>query len=246
MSKKIVELSHIHASYSGRTVLHDVSLTIHQHDFLAIIGPNGGGKTSLLKIILGLKEPDQGSITRTNPVNSEKPLSIGYVPQITPLDADFPITACEVVLSGSLSRSRIGHRYNKKDREKTQQLMQQLHVDQTANQRISHLSGGQRQRVFLARALMSNPQLLILDEPTANIDPAGTVSMYDLLKDLNKTVSILMVTHDTSVISSHVKSVGCLNKTLVQHTATDLTSKMLEHGYPGPHHSLHIPTEKTP
>ncbi|APW64974.1 MULTISPECIES: metal ABC transporter ATP-binding protein [Arcobacteraceae] len=193
-------------------VLEDINLTINNDDFLAIIGPNGGGKSTLLKLILGLLKPQNGKISK----NIKNEL-IGYVPQNTNLNIDFPITALEVVLMGHIGNKKKLFGYSKEDISCAMHSLEKVGMSDFSNRRIGDLSGGQRQRVFIARALCANPKVMLLDEPTASIDVKGQKEVYELLKELNKSICIVVVSHDISVLLNYANNVAHVNKNLVYH-----------------------------
>jgi zinc transport system ATP-binding protein len=218
VSRNAVELKDVTYSFSsGHPVLRDVSLEVEPRDFLAVIGPNGGGKTTLMKIILGLLEPDSGSVR----VFGRRPESarglMGYVPQDTTFKRDFPIRALDAVLMGRLEGIRPFAGYSREDRRAALDKMRMLGIGDLAGEKVGNLSGGQRQRVFIARALATDPQLLLLDEPAASVDPNNQESFYHLLGELNDRMTIIMVTHDVGAVSSYVKTVACLNVGLASH-----------------------------
>lgn len=227
MQTPIVDISDLCFSYSGKEVLHNINLSIYQGDFVAVIGPNGGGKTTLLKLVLGLLKPTRGSIKIKDQIRRPNTTTVGYVPQQIDHNLSFPATALDIVLMGKHSPSnRFLFRNIKNDREDAYAVLEKMGIAQFANRKIADLSGGQRQRVLIARALVTNPELLVLDEPTASIDTKGQTEFYNLLQTLNTQLTILMVSHDLLTISSYVKSVACVNKRLHYHqkfeTSTDL------------------------
>jgi len=210
---EILNIKELSYSYQENfKVLENINLTIDNDDFLAIIGPNGGGKSTLLKLILGLLKPQSGQITK----NIKNEL-IGYVPQNTNLNLDFPITALEVVLMGHIGARKKLFGYSKEDTSCAMHSLEKVGMKDFANRKIGDLSGGQRQRVFIARALCSNPQVMLLDEPTASIDVKGQNEIYELLKELNKSICIIVVSHDISVLLNYAKNVAHVNKNLVYH-----------------------------
>ncbi|RXJ75446.1 ABC transporter [Arcobacter sp. F155] len=221
---KIIELKNIYFSYDKQTILEDINLDILKDDFLAIIGPNGGGKSTLLKLILNLLEPKDGKIKNFLDKNQ-----IGYVPQNTNLNIDFPITALEVVLMGHTPKKKKLFGYSKEDIACAMHSLKQVSMDKFANSKIGDLSGGQRQRVFIARALCSDPKLMLLDEPTASIDVKGQKEVYDLLKELNKSIAIVVVSHDISVLLNYAKNVAHINKNLVYHHLKNIEEKYDDH-----------------
>ena len=209
----LIEITNLSFAYDKINVLESINLQISKNDFLAIIGPNGGGKSTLLKLILNLKIPLTGSVQYL-----DKNLNIGYVPQNTNLNIDFPITALEVVLMGHIGGKKQLFGYAKEDKECAMNALKQVGMQKFANTKIGNLSGGQRQRVFIARALCANPTVMLLDEPTASIDVQGQQDIYELLKQLNETMTIVVVSHDISVLLNYAKSVAHVNKNLVYHT----------------------------
>ncbi|MBU3016064.1 ABC transporter ATP-binding protein [Poseidonibacter lekithochrous] len=210
---EILNIKELSYSYQNNfKVLENINLTIQDDDFLAIIGPNGGGKSTLLKLILGLLKPQNGVITK----NIKNEL-IGYVPQNTNLNLDFPITALEVVLMGHIGGAKKLFGYNKADTDCAMHSLKKVGMEEFANRKIGDLSGGQRQRVFIARALCSNPKVMLLDEPTASIDVKGQNEIYELLKELNKHICIVVVSHDISILLNYAKNVAHVNKNIVYH-----------------------------
>jgi zinc transport system ATP-binding protein len=228
----IIDIKDLDYAYNGEAVLEDVNLTVRQGDFTAIIGPNGGGKTTLVKLILGLLTPDRGTvrIDGTSPQKASR--CIGYVPQNVHVNRSFPITTIDVVLMGKLDPKKRLSRQSKTNRRDALAALERLEVAGYADRKIGMLSGGQRQRVFIARALVDRPKLLLLDEPTASIDTKGQADFYRLLGELNKEITILVVSHDLLIISRYVKSVACVNKRLHYHDQGEITGEMLETMYP--------------
>lgn len=228
----LVEINNVYFSYSGDTVLEDINLDVRQGDFIAMIGPNGGGKTTLLKIMLGLLKPNSGTI-RVNGDSPRKASScIGYVPQDVHINSRFPITALDVVLMGKLDPKKRWARKTAANRREALNTLKQLEMDAYAEKKIGELSGGQRQRVFIARALVTRPKLLLLDEPTASIDTRGQADFFKLLEKLNREITIVVVSHDLLVISRYIKSVACVNRRLHYHDQAEITGDMLETMYP--------------
>jgi zinc transport system ATP-binding protein len=210
----LITLKNISFAYDKELVLEDINLQIYANDFLAIIGPNGGGKSTLLKLILGILTPNKGSITKTS--------SIGYVPQNTNINTDFPIKVIEVVMMAQgLSKRRL-FGYPKEDIIKAKEILAQVGMAEYADKKIALLSGGQRQRVMIARALFSNPKVLILDEPTSSIDVEGQKQVYELFKQLNKDMTIIVVSHDISIIIGYASKVAHINKRLSYHDTSTL------------------------
>ena len=231
-SSPIVEMNNVSFAYNGQTVLQDVSLRIRQGDFMAMIGPNGGGKTTLVKLILGLLKPDTGVIRVTGRSAQKASASIGYVPQDVHINRSFPITALDVVLMGKLEPKNRWARKTESNRREALAALARLEMAPLAEKKIGELSGGQCQRVFIARALVTRPQLLLLDEPTASIDTKGQAEFFEMLKDLNRDVTIVVVSHDLLAVSRYVKSVACVNRVLHYHNQAEITGEMLETMYP--------------
>ena len=204
-NKKIFELTSVTAGYHEKIVLEDISLKVYEKDFIGIIGPNGSGKTTLLKIILGLLEPQKGNIRFFLNGSQKIDKSVGYLPQVNIFDENFPISVYEVTLSGLLSKVNVFKRFTSKDKEKVEQILEKMDISALKQKSINELSGGERQRVFLSRALISEPKILLLDEPSTFVDTNFNNSFYEILKALNKEMTILLVSHDLGMISSYVK-----------------------------------------
>ena len=213
----LINIKNLFFKYQKTEVLENVNLTIKDDDFLAIIGPNGGGKSTLLKLILGLLPLQSGTIEK-NIENNQ----VGYVPQNTNLNIDFPITALEVVLMGHISSKKRLFGYSKDEISCAIESLNQVGMKDFANKKIGDLSGGQRQRVFIARALCSNPKIMLLDEPTASIDVQGQQEIYELLRELNKSICIVVVSHDLSILLNYAKNVAHVNRGLVYHSLAEV------------------------
>lgn len=237
----VIEINDLSFSYDGEAVLRDINFNLQKGDFAAVIGPNGGGKTTLMRLILGLLKPDRGSIKLFGQSIAHGICRVGYVPQIININRDFPINVLDVVLMGKAGAG-LRRRYTKQDRETAHEMLDIMGVSNFARHRVGHLSGGQRQRVFIARALMGRPELLILDEPTASIDRDGQEALYCLLDQLNASITILVVSHDLLAISPHIKSIACVNRCLHYHRGNELTPDLLAVMYPG-QTSGHCPVE---
>ncbi|MGD9149426.1 MAG: ABC transporter ATP-binding protein [Desulfobacterales bacterium] len=232
MSTPIVEMNNVSFAYNGQTALQDVSLEIRSGDFIAMIGPNGGGKTTLLKLMLGLLKPDRGTVRVTGQSTQKASTSIGYVPQDVHINRSFPITALDVVLMGKLEPKKRWARKTTSNRQEAMTALERMEMAPLAEKKIGELSSGQCQRVFIARALVTEPQLLLLDEPTASIDTKGQAEFFEMLKDLNRDVTIVVVSHDLLAVSRYVKSVACVNRVLHYHNQAEITGEMLETMYP--------------
>ena len=234
MKISAIDINGVWFSYDKTPILEDVTLTLNQGDFLGIIGPNGGGKTTLLKLLLGVLKPDRGTIKILGEAPHNANHRVGYMPQNTDLNITFPISVMEVALMGRLSRSRIGRRYSRKDRSKVEESLKKAGIWNHRHSPIGRLSGGQRQRVFIARALATDPEILLLDEPTASVDPEFEMDLFDFFRELNKQVTIVAITHDVGVISRNVKSVACVNKSLIYHEEGQITAEMIDMAYQCP------------
>ncbi len=231
-SDPIIRIADLDFAYNGQRVLEDVNLEVWEGDFIAMIGPNGGGKTTLLRLMLGLLKPERGQIRVMGKPATRVSHHIGYVPQDVHINRSFPISALDVVLMGKLAPGKRWSKNNNQDRRDALEAMERIDMAGYAHRRIGELSGGQRQRVFIARALVTRPRLLLLDEPTASIDSKGQSEFFRLLKRLNKDITIIVVSHDLLVISTYVKSVACVNRRLHYHRQSEITGDMLETMYP--------------
>jgi zinc transport system ATP-binding protein len=220
--------------YDGPVVLEGVDLVIEQREFLGVVGPNGGGKTTLLKLLLGLIEPLRGEVLVMGgqPVAARK--AIGYVPQFASFRRDFPISVEETVLMGRLGLAPSLWRYRSRDREVARRVMVETEVFEFRKRALSTLSGGELQRVLIARALAAEPKILLLDEPTANVDLRVEKDVFDLLKEINRRAAIVVVSHDIGFVSQYVTRVACLNRTLVCHSSAALTGEIIQALYGRP------------
>ena len=234
MKPHAIEVKDVRFSYDRTTIFEGVSFTLEQGDFLGILGPNGGGKTTLLKLLLGILKPEKGEIKILGEAPHDANHRVGYVPQGTDFNITFPISVLEIALMGRLSRSSIGRWYSRKDRSKVEEVLKKVGMWDYRNDPIGKLSGGQRQRVFIARALATDPEILFLDEPTASVDPEFETDLYDFLRELNRRVTIVLITHDIGVISRNVKSVACVNRALMFHGEGRITPEMIDMAYQCP------------
>jgi zinc transport system ATP-binding protein len=221
----LFEMHSVSATYGAGYVLRDVNFKVNENDFIGVIGPNGGGKTTLLKVILGLLKPVSGSITFNSPLAGSN--SIGYLPQMSTGDINYPVTVTDVVLSGMMIRKKIISGMSSSDRKKAAQIIEELGLSTLAHSSLYELSGGQLQRVFLGRAIIGDPKLLLLDEPGNFVDSNFENDFYEKLRILNKRMAILMVSHDIGMISSHVKSYACVNLGLHYHPSSEITNEQL-------------------
>lgn len=222
----LVTLRDVGVAYDGYEALKHVDLEIAEDDFLGVIGPNGGGKTTLVKAILGTV-PHTGSVTLAPELYRGNERLIGYMPQLTAFDRSFPISVLEVVLSGLQGRRGFRNRYTRSDREKALQLLATAGIADTARNPIGEVSGGQMQRALLARAVISDPRLLILDEPANFVDNRFENELYRMLRVLNRRMAIVMVSHDVGTISSVVKEIVCVNRRVHRHRSNILTEEQL-------------------
>ncbi|MDO9340924.1 MAG: ATP-binding cassette domain-containing protein [Bacteroidales bacterium] len=227
----LFEMHSLSASYGVNIVLQDVDFRVSENDFIGVIGPNGGGKTTLLKIILGLLKPVKGSIVFNNDLLDGK--SIGYLPQMSTGDINYPVTVTDIVLSGLMIQKGIISRMSSSDKKKAGMVIDELGLSEMAGSTLNELSGGQMQRVFLGRAIIGDPRLLLLDEPGNFVDTTFENDFYEKLRDLNKRMAILMVSHDVGTISSHIKSFACVNRSLHYHPSHEITNDdLLAYGCP--------------
>ena len=227
----LFEMHSLSASYGANIVLKDVNLKVSENDFIGVIGPNGGGKTTLLKVILGLLKPVKGRIVFNTELLNEK--SIGYLPQISTGDINYPVTVTDIVLSGLMISKSVISRMSLSDKKKAALVIEELGLSEMATATLNELSGGQIQRVFLGRAIIGNPKLLLLDEPGNFVDTTFENDFYEKLRELNKRMAILMVSHDVGTISSHIKSFACVNRSLHYHPSHEITNEdLLAYGCP--------------
>lgn len=225
-----IEINNLQVSLSGITVLQDIDLRVPAGDFLGIIGPNGGGKSTLLKTMLGLITPDRGMVKIFGQEVKKGRKFMGYVPQYAYFDRDFPISVKEVVSLGRLGKQK-GFRYSLLDKTIVDGVLQKVEMSSLRDRQIGELSGGERQRVLVARALASQPQILLLDEPTASVDERFEADFYELLKELNQEMTIILVSHDISAVSRYVKNIACLNHTLHYQGTKELTPDIIDNLY---------------
>lgn len=226
----VIDISNLSFSYDKELILEDIDLSVDKDDFLAVIGPNGGGKSTLLKLILGIYKPKKGTIKVLGNDPDKNLSKIGYVPQNTNVNIDFPIKVIEVVMMGHVGPKRPLFGYGKDEIACAMGALEQVGMEAYAQKKIGSLSGGQRQRVMIARALCAHPSIMILDEPTASIDVAGQRDIYELLKVLSKSVTIIVVSHDISVILEYANKVAHINKTLSYHDISNKKETFHTHG----------------
>jgi zinc transport system ATP-binding protein len=225
--EKLIEIKDLSFGYEDIPVLEDVDLDIFEQDYILVIGPNGGGKTTLLKLILGIMEPWSGSITFSKNISNK----LGYVPQFSSFNRNFPITVFEMILTGCIDSDNFLKKYKKKEIQKTEKLLDRIDLYDKRDENINNISGGQLQRALIARSLVSDPAALLLDEPTASIDITSKVNLRDFLKKLNEKMTIVVVTHDPTPFAQVYDHIACLNKNLYYHGRGELDSEALEKVY---------------
>lgn len=235
----VVGVDRVNFSYNGPPILENIHFELFRGEFLGLVGPNGGGKSTLLKIILGLLRPDSGSVRVLGEDPRKSRPAVGYVPQFASFTRNFPVSVEDTVLLGRLGKTRRIFGYRAEDRRLALQAMRETGIEALRKRHLSTLSGGQLQRVLLARALVCGPQILILDEPTANIDMRGEEDIFDLLKQLNQRFSLILVSHDIGFISGYVERVACLNRTLLCHHTDGLNGDVIQALYPESVRAIH-------
>ena len=234
VNTELVKLEDVWVHYDNMPVLEEINLSIKQKDFLGIIGPNGGGKTTLLKVILGLIKPSQGRITILGGTPKHNRKFIGYVSQYNLFDRDFPINVWDVVLMGRSGQAGLLKRFNKEDKMAATRALETVEMLNFKDRQIGKLSGGQQQRVFIARALVVEPKLLLLDEPTAGVDMPMKTEFYEILAKLKQRMAIVLVSHDISAVSIYVDKLACLNQRLFYHESKEISAEDLEAVYQCP------------
>jgi zinc transport system ATP-binding protein len=234
-NRKILELRHITAGYRDNIVLENVDFTVHQTDFIGVIGANGRGKTTLLKVILGLIRPIEGEVSfyfdeenGHNGSGAKAKQLMGYLPQVAVFDRKFPVTVFDVVLSGLAVKTGLFKQFSRGDKQRALEVMERMGVIHMRKQVIGELSGGQMQRVFLARALVNSPRLLLLDEPNTFVDKSFEKGFFDVLVELNKEIAIILVSHDLGMVSSFVKTLACVNRSVFHHDSNEITQEFLD------------------
>ena len=227
----LVSVCHLTFGYGKEVVLDHVDLEIQRRDFLAIIGPNGGGKTTLLKVMLGLLRPWSGEVVYHLADSRDPRGRLGYVPQFSTFDEDFPLRVRDMVLMGRLGHRGLLRSYSREDRAAADAALDRLGLRGVARAHVSEISGGQLQRVLIARALVSSPEILFLDEPTASIDAESRGTLSRLLEELNRTIPIVVVTHDVTSIATMVNRIACINRRLFYHGGPELSQEVMEEVY---------------
>lgn len=230
---RVIEVEGLSFSYNGETVLQDVEFTVARNDFVAVVGPNGGGKSTLIKLLVGLLTPQKGRVRVLGQSPAKARHRLGYLPQHPSLDRAFPITVGEVVLMGRLGLGgRVwGGRWSRADRRVAREALLTVGLEGLAGRSFAALSGGQRQRVLLARALATRPEILLLDEPFAGVDPAAEEGIYEILDRLRQDLTVLVVSHDLGFVSPLVGHVICVNRTVATHPTAELTPELIRQMY---------------
>lgn len=222
MNKKVIEIKDLNFAYNDQNILEKINLVIEECDYIGIVGPNGGGKTTLLKLISGLLKPKSGSIKVLGMEPEKVKSKIGYVPQFGQMEKDFPIKASDVVAMGNFNSKSFFPWKKKNEVDKVKNVMEKLEIFKLKDQLFDELSGGQKQRCLIARALISKPEIILLDEPTASVDSSVEKDIFELLKEINKDKTIILVSHDIGFISSYVNKIACINKSLECHNANEV------------------------
>ena len=235
----VISFDQVSYAYGHSNVLEDITLEIEEEEFFGVIGPNAAGKSTLLKLMLGMLKPDSGEISVLGKSPKQASQNIGYVPQFPSFPRNFPIKVMDVVLLGCIGKSKKMGGFSKRDRDIALESLRVVESAELENTPIQDLSGGQVQRMLIARALASQPEILILDEPTANIDVQAEENIFSLLKKYNEHMTIIVVSHDIAFISGYVNRVGCLNTTLLCHETEAISGKTIEELYGAPVKMIH-------
>jgi len=228
MKNLILQTKNLTAGYDNKIILQNVNFKLYDDDFIAIIGPNGGGKSTLLKTILGLLPIIDGEILFYDEGKEIKQLKIGYLPQYHAVDKRFPLTSFEVIHSGFLNNQLFNFKIKGNKKKIVKEIAEKLSISNILNSPINKLSGGQLQKVFLGRAIANSPKLLVLDEPNTYVDSQFEGELYEMLKELNQEMAILMVSHDLGTISSYVKSIACINRDFILHESNELSQEIID------------------
>lgn len=226
MTQTVIEFDNVCFTYETEEVLHHVNLRIADRNLVAVVGPNGGGKSTLLRLILGFLHPRRGSVRVFGVEPARVRHRIGYVPQHLQFDPAFPVTVQDVVLMGRIGRRTLGA-FRRNDRKAAMTALERVSMAPFARRSFANLSGGERQRVLIAQALVSDPDLLLMDEPTASVDSMVEHKIYDLIKELNETMTIVVVSHNLSVVTRHATHVACVNRTVSIMPLKDLEAAKL-------------------
>ena len=227
-STPIIEMENITAKYGDTTVFRNVTLTVYDRDFLGIIGPNGGGKTTLIRIMLGLMKPSEGCVRYLHNGKPVKEITIGYLPQYNKIDKEYPISVSEIVLSGLSHSKPLIHPFTKDQRLQVDEALNRLGIGELRKRHIGSLSGGQMQRVMLARAIVSRPEVVVLDEPNTYIDPNFQQQLYKELISINNNCAVVLVSHDVGSVMQNVRNIACVDHSLHYHSVEEVSEKDLE------------------
>jgi zinc transport system ATP-binding protein len=238
MRELVIHIDELFFSYGSLSVLENISLDIEAGEFIGIVGPNGGGKSTLLKVMLGLLSPDKGTVKVMGKSPAKGRSAIGYVPQYANFEKNFPITVLDTVLLGRVTQKSSMWGYSAEDIQLAEQALRETDIENLKHRILNTLSGGQLQRVLIARALVGSPKILMLDEPTSNVDTRMEEDIFDLLKKLNEKSTIVVVSHDIGFISGYVNRVACLNRTLICHETEAISGKTIEELYGGAVHMI--------
>ncbi|HCO67020.1 MAG TPA: zinc ABC transporter ATP-binding protein [Dysgonomonas sp.] len=232
MTDILLEIRNITVGYDPqKPVLQDINLNVYNNDFLGIIGPNGGGKTTLLKTILGLIKPGKGEILFFKDKKNADKINIGYLPQINKIDKKFPISVYDVILSGLTPKRNFFNYYSAEQKETARHIAEKMGLSGLLDRPIGNLSGGQLQRALLGRAVIDNPDLLILDEPSSYVDKRFETDFYKILEEINHQTAIILVSHDIGTVISQVKNIACVNEGLHYHSGSNISSEWLKENY---------------
>jgi len=223
----VIEIKNLSFAYNGFVVLENVNLTIVDREFICIVGPNGGGKTTLLKLILGLLQPTAGAVTVFHDAPERVRHRIGYVPQHALVDPAFPVTAFDVALMGRISKKRRWGFFSRSDKDAAQEALAMMELEDVAHVPFSSLSGGQRQRVLIARALAGEPELLLLDEPTSSLDLHVENQFYEQLREINRRLTVMVVSHDVGFVTPFASSVVCVKRSVAIHPTSDISGEKI-------------------
>ncbi len=232
--ESVVDVRDVTFSYDGYTVIENATFQIREHDFVTIVGPNGGGKTTLLKLMLGLLRPSKGRVRILGRPPEEISHRIGYMPQHAHLDPQFPVNVMDVVLMGRLGLGNGIGPYTREDREAALEALRTMRMEEKKNSSFSELSGGQRQRVLIARALASRPDLLLLDEPTAGLDLAVESELYEILRQFAEEITVVVVSHDIGFVSHYVNKVVCVKRNVAVHPTAEISGQIISDMYGAP------------
>jgi zinc transport system ATP-binding protein len=233
MTAPVIDIRDVSFAYDGTPVLEDVNFTVEDRDFVCLVGPNGGGKSTLLRLMLGLLTPTHGRVSIFGDTPAKARSRIGYMPQHTQVDPRFPVTATDVVLMGRLGRAEMLGPYRRLHRHAARRALEAVGLGDQRGRPFGSLSGGQRQRVLIARALATEPDLLLMDEPTASLDAHIEGELYELMRGLNARLTIVMVSHDLGFVSEFVQKVVCVKRKVVVHPTSEITGEVIKEIYGG-------------